>query len=486
MAESLAVRYRPRRFADVAGQRHVSAPLRAAAARQDPPQQLLLSGDSGLGKTTLARIFAAALFCPNRTDGGDACGACESCDDVTGNGHHPDVIELDAASNGGKDEIREIAQRASLAPLRAPWKMYIIDEAHGLTGPGGQAFLTLLEQPPKHVLFVLATTDPQKLPTALRGRCMQCEVLRPTATEISANLLRIAGAEQWPLTDELAAAVIDATDPALGMRGTVMTLEKLSSAFATGQSVTDAVVEDLLGSVAPGRLRELTEAITAGDRAAALLTLSQLSSRTGFSHIRRQLTSWAREQLLQASAGETGFETAYHRYETLVEAGSYDGALDIAVARMCRPDLDANPQATRSLLEQAQLTLTALRQRAAGAPATMQPAAPMSGPSAAPATEAPPAPVVATVPPVERAPEVAPPRADGAPATWAEQDTMMLLNGVSRTSAKAGMVLRKCAVHRRVDGTLLVMIEADLIERAAGAGLPALLDEQQVAYRQAA
>jgi DNA polymerase-3 subunit gamma/tau len=479
MAQSLAAAHRPRRFAEVAGQQHVSAVLREAARRQAPPQQILLAGPSGLGKTTLARIFAAALFCQDRGKDGDACAACPSCDEITrAGGFHPDVVELDAASNGGKDEIRQIGERANLTPMRARWKVYIIDEAHGLTAPGGQAFLRLLEEPPAHVLFILATTDPQKLPTALRGRCMHFEVLRPSREEIRANLARICTARGWTLSPQALDAVVAATDPALGMRGTVMTLEKLTGTLEAGGEPTGEQLQDLLGCADPARLRALTEKIAAGDRPGALLELTELSARTGAAQLRRQLTEWAREALIAACRERVGAEEAYHRYQTLVTAGTGPGALEVAVARMTRPELHTDPQALVALLERAE-------RLAAHTPPVPAEPAPARTKRAAPTTPVPEVPTrtgLAADVPVPPATPPSPPVPEGPVVPWSEAEAVALLNAVARVSPRATVLMRRGQLHRAGQGWVLV-VPAEHAGTPAGSALAQALAEAPATVR---
>ena len=361
MSESLAVRHRPRRFADVAGQRHVVAVLRAAAAAKRPPHQLLLAGPSGTGKTTLARIFAAALFCPTPADNGDACGACQTCVDVTGpGGRHPDVIELDAASHGGIDQIREIGSAAHIAPMNAPWKLYIIDEAHGLTAAGGQAALRLIEEPPAHTLFALATTDPDKLPTALRGRCQQLEVLPPTRTELRENLDRICHVERWQVQGEIVEAILDVADPALGVRGTVMLLEKLANHIEPGKPLDPDLAGTILGTANPALFAELVGFIEEGSRPAALRCVARMLESATAPVVRAQLSSWARSQLHKQVATGGGEATALHWYSTITHEPTFAGGLELSVAKMTSPHLSADPFALEALVVRAERALTAL------------------------------------------------------------------------------------------------------------------------------
>lgn len=509
MAESLAVRHRPRRFADVAGQRHVVAVLRAAAGRRQPPQQILLAGPSGLGKTTLARIFAAALFCTDPQPDGDACGTCTSCDAVTGpGGFHPDVIEMDAASTGGKDEIRELATRATLAPLQSPWKVYIIDEAHGLTSAGSQAFLKTLEEPPPHVLFIFATTDPDKLPAAIRGRCSIHEVLPPDGPAILANLRRVSDAEAWTLPESTLEAVVAASDPALGMRGTVMTLEKLSSVLVPGQPPSDSDLEAILGAVSPARLAHLTGAIDDGDRPGSLLALADLSARAGAAHLRRQLKAHYRSELIAACRRRQGSEEAYRRYELLVTAGTYPGALEVAVAQMTRPTLSESAEHLSSLLEEAQGLLDQLRAVAetADEPSTPSATEPWSL-TWSPSTETPPHPeepgtselLHTELPHIELPPhdagqdaaDDAPPAPTAAvhgaeppssapdssltPVSLTDSRVLPLANAVGRANARAGILLRRCSFAVDLGGALHVTVPARDAANCAALGLDALL-----------
>lgn len=333
-AAGLAVRYRPRRFVDLVGQRHVTAVLRRLLDAARVPQQLLFTGSSGLGKTTVARVLAAALLCERGGD--DACGACSACDDVTGpRATHPDVVELDAASHGSKDDVLALAERAALAPARGRRKIYIIDEAHGLSAAGGQAFLKLLEEPPPHVTFMLASTDPQRIAEANRGRCTEFELLRPTDDELAANLTRVAAGEGWSLDDRTARAVVAATDPALGVRGTLNTLAKLADLLAAGEA-DDEGVAALLGTPPQRLLDDLTAAIDAGERDRAIAALDALRDRASDQAARRALLRQLRSRLRDAAArGDTaGVDSASDALEIALSASPGTEWTDLLVARL--------------------------------------------------------------------------------------------------------------------------------------------------------
>jgi DNA polymerase III subunit gamma/tau len=341
-SRNLAVRYRPRSFATVIGQGHVVEVLRRAVAGAAVPQQILFSGGSGLGKTTIARIVAAAMLCETplgERERGDACGTCRSCADAANN-THPDIIEFDAASHGGKDEIRDIAARAQVLPLRSAAKVYIVDEAHGLSNAGGQAFLKLLEEPPAHVVFMLCTTDPQKMLKTNRGRCVEFELLPPTRHEVAANLERIAANEGWTVPSGVLDAVIDSSDPELGVRGTVTTFAKLATVLGDSRPPSPDMVASLLGTPSPTVMRRLDDAVAKGDRADALRSLDQARRVSPDGAIRSALLRTARANVQSALDTDADLDVALWRLELLLRVGDRPGDLDVAVAKLAAPLLD--------------------------------------------------------------------------------------------------------------------------------------------------
>jgi DNA polymerase III subunit gamma/tau len=322
-------------------------------------QNLLFSGPSGLGKTTLARITAAALLCETPFDereNGDACGVCDNCRDITTPGHtHPDVIEIDAASHGGKDEVRAIADSAHLFPMRAKRRVYIIDEVHGLSGAGGQAFLKLLEEPPGHVTFMLATTDPQKMLPTNRGRCTEFVLLAPSIEEMARNIQRVATAEGWTIEDESARVIIEASDPTLGVRATLMTLEKIAADLDEGTALSPNEIAARVGALPHEALAPLTAALASFAGVAALHELALLRESAADTLIRQSLVRWARNLLLGADAAS--LDVARWRLRTLLQAGSTEGWLDYVVSELSTPtQVDAVP----ALLSEAENTLARL------------------------------------------------------------------------------------------------------------------------------
>ena len=375
IATALAVRYRPRSFSSLTGQKHVSTVLRRAIADRNVPQQLLFSGGSGLGKTTVARILAAALLCQtplSSRDASDACGTCESCLDVLTPGrHHPDLVEFDAASNGGKDEIREIAQRAQLSPMIGPVKIYIVDEAHGLSGPGGQAFLKLLEEPPSHVVFMLCTTDPQKMLKTNRGRCVEFELLPPSKNELIANLQRIASAEGWVASNDLLGSVVDSTDPDLGLRGTIMTLAKLTGPLTDGVSLDDDTMADLLGTAPRRLIADVVSAIDAADPLQALDAINAVRTRASDKVVRSALSQALRDRMIEELRAGSQALLAIARYEKLVAAPIGSEWTDLIVVQLARPALEPAIASSSVISEEAtrlqdELTRTIAEARSIG------------------------------------------------------------------------------------------------------------------------
>src|SRR4051794_41292627 len=199
MTIALARRYRPKRFADLLVQDHVAAVLRGAVARGRVGHGYLLTGPRGVGKTTAARILAMALNCPNRDPSGDPCGECDNCARIWNGSANLDVVEIDAASNRGVDDARDLRERAMYAASQAGHhKVYIVDEAHMLTREAWNALLKILEEPPPGVVFVFATTEPQKIAQAaapILSRLQRFDLKRIGPAEIRERLAEVLRSE---------------------------------------------------------------------------------------------------------------------------------------------------------------------------------------------------------------------------------------------------------------------------------------------------
>ena len=195
-----ARKYRPQKFSDVSSQEFVTQTLKNAIVSKKIAHSYLLSGPRGVGKTTIARIFAKALNCPNMKDG-EPGNKCYSCIEIT-NGNHPDVFELDAASNRGIDDVRAIQDAAKFFPIKGKYKFFIVDEVHMLTQQAFNALLKILEEPPEYLIFILATTNPEKIPATIVSRCQRFPLVRIKIKEISENIKEIAKEEKVKIDEE--------------------------------------------------------------------------------------------------------------------------------------------------------------------------------------------------------------------------------------------------------------------------------------------
>jgi DNA polymerase III subunit gamma/tau len=261
---ALARTYRPRRFGDMITQEHVSETLRSAVARDRVGHAYLFSGPRGVGKTTAARILAMALNCPVRGDDGEPCGECESCERIWSGRTSLDVVEIDAASNRGVDDARDLRERAMYAPTEeGRYKVYIIDEAHMLTREAWNALLKILEEPPPRVIFVFATTEPQKIQQAappILSRTQRFDFRRLGVQAIVARLAAVLAAENVE-TDEQALLLL-ARRAEGGMRDALSLLDQALS-FSSGRLVTEDV-QRILGLVADEVYLDLFAVIAEG------------------------------------------------------------------------------------------------------------------------------------------------------------------------------------------------------------------------------
>ena len=270
----LARKWRPRTFSELTGQGHVVTALSNALSRGQLHHAYLLTGTRGVGKTTIARILAKSLNCLTNGVTATPCGTCAACTDIDA-GRFVDLLEIDAASNTGIDNMREILDNARYAPTVGRYKVYLIDEVHMLSKPAFNALLKTLEEPPEHVKFVLATTDPQKVPVTVLSRCLQFALKPLSPDEIGARITTILKAEDIAHDDDAVALIARAASGSL--RDGLSLLDQ-AIAFGAGEVRTDPV-RAMLGVVDREFVYRIADALAAGDGPALLAQADAIGAR---------------------------------------------------------------------------------------------------------------------------------------------------------------------------------------------------------------
>jgi DNA polymerase III subunit gamma/tau len=327
MSEPLALRYRPARFGDVAGQKPAVALLYLMCKRGTVPGGMLFYGKHGSGKTTMARIVAKALNCEAEpgSAGSWPCGTCASCTAVDSD-NSPDVEELDAASNGTVAEIRAIRERAYFGSVGGKSKVYIVDEAHGLSGPAFESILKIIEEPPPGVVFILITTQFESVPKTVRSRCSPFRFDPLTVPVIRDRLVHICQAEGFSAEPALLTAIAEASDGAL--RDAVVRLDQVAS---VGIGSLD-MWRELTGETdfAP----VLLTAAADGNHAAMYASMaSALASYGDPGHVARELVNCLAEMLVLSSGGDVSAQgealTARRELTSRLGAGRVQAAMAV-------------------------------------------------------------------------------------------------------------------------------------------------------------
>jgi len=305
----LARKYRPQRFADVVGQDHVTVTLMNALAQNRIAHGYIFSGHRGIGKTTIARILAMALNCRNPIGSAERltaepCEHCDSCVEIRA-GNSVDVIEIDAATNRGIDEIRELRDAARYRPARDKYKIYILDEAHQITDAAFNALLKTLEEPPDHIVFMMATTQPEDIPQTVRSRCQHFSFHAVKLVDILGQLRTIAAAEGISADDSALALLAEAGDGSMRDALSIMDQAIASAPIEDGRARLDSMqIRELMGSVPNTVFERILEAVD-GNRSAEVMTVANELLDAGNSPVQlaRQCVRYLRNSLIARIAG---------------------------------------------------------------------------------------------------------------------------------------------------------------------------------------
>jgi len=412
MYQALYRKYRPRRFSDVCGQEHITVPLAREVESGTVSHAYLFTGSRGIGKTTCAKILAKAVNCPN-AEHGEPCGVCPICTGVD-DGSVLDVTEIDAASNNGVDDVRSLRAEANFTPAVTMYRVYIIDEAHMLSTPAANALLKIMEEPPEHVIFILATTEPNKLPATILSRCLRFDFRRIPPRVIADRLLSVAKAEGFSLDDDAALLIGRLADG--GMRDALSMLDICRGAEG---GVTVDVVTRSAGLAGRDYLFELTDAVAARDASSALGMVDRIYSESAdvgrlcdelIGHFRNLMvagTAADAEAILKAPPDEIvrlreqakrlspalifyGATVLQETLNRMARSASKRLEFELALVRLCDPSLSQGPDALLARIEKLENEVALLKARPAEE-APSRPAAPEKkqepGPAPLPADE---------------------------------------------------------------------------------------------------
>jgi DNA polymerase-3 subunit gamma/tau len=431
----LARKWRPRKFAEMVGQEHVLRALVNALDNERLHHAYLFTGTRGVGKTTVARIFAKSLNCENGVSA-EPCGQCSACTEID-EGRFVDLIEVDAASRTKVEDTRELLDNVQYAPTRGRYKVYLVDEVHMLSAHSFNALLKTLEEPPPHVKFLLATTDPQKLPATVLSRCLQFNLKRLPLPLISDHLEHLLKAENIDFDTPALRLLARAADGS--MRDALSLLDQ-AIAYAGG-AVQESDVRNMLGSLDQGQVIALLRALATADGAALLQVTDQLSQRApDYQGLLAELLSALQQIAIAQSVPEAVDENLQERAAILELAGQItaeDVQLYYQIGLIGRRDLPLAPD-QRGGLEMILLRMLAFRPAAsqsadAGAQTRSVVAAKAAGDSSSPTGAAQAQPSASVVP---------------APAAGKDDDWESLVQSMSLKGMLRELAMN-CAVKRR-------------------------------------
>ena len=449
MYQALYRKYRPRFFRDVAGQEHITSVLSKEVAEKTFGHAYIFTGSRGIGKTTCAKILAKAVNCPYEKDG-EPCGECEICRGID-EGSLLDITEMDAASNRNIDDIRDLRSEANFTPAVAKYRVYIIDEAHMLTKEAANALLKIMEEPPEHVIFILATTEVHRLPATILSRCMRFDYRRMPPEVIAERVKFVCKMERISIEDEGAMLIGKLADG--GMRDALSLLDICRS---SDEVITADTVSRCAGLAGREYLFELTDKIAERDISAVLTTVDKLyEGSADVSRICDELINHFRNLMIVSCAKDASailkvlpgemlriekqakvisqpeiFHAVSVLQDTLVKmskSASKRLEFELALVKLCSPSLTQSQEALIARIEKLEKEILLLKARGAAAPAAV--------PAAVPASEeipkAEPVPVAAEIPPEE--PKSAPVQSaasDGEFAQW--EDVVEIIKAKNR------------------------------------------------------
>ena len=403
MYRALYRKWRPQRFADVVGQTAIVTALQNQISAGRIGHAYLFTGTRGTGKTTCAKIFAKAVNCLD-TSSPDPCGECEICKGID-SGSVMDIIEMDAASNNGVDDIRDLRDEVAYLPSVCKYKVYIIDEVHMLSTAAFNALLKTMEEPPEHVIFILATTEVQKVPVTILSRCQRYDFTRITADDIAGRLLYVAGQEKIELDENAAQLIGRLADGA--MRDA---LSILDTCAGVDNHVDEALVRRMAGVTDRSYLFEISDAIAAGDSVTALEKIAELRQQSvDMRRLCMELAGHYRNLRLCALPGGTSLLTGISPEEeaAYTQRRDFPQREAIRAVNAFGSALEKMSRGTDQRIELELAIFSLTQPETAAAPVIIQqpaPAAPAAPQAFASAPRA-----YTAVPPVQAAPSVVPP-----------------------------------------------------------------------------